>query len=103
MSGRKDSNCMQHKDNKKLEDYLSIWWQLTLGTSQIAFESRFGALIFMLGKVLRFLFFLFFLYLLTSRTRAIVGYTFWQILFFYATFNFLDAFPQFVLRNVYRF
>jgi ABC-type uncharacterized transport system permease subunit len=43
------------------------------------------------------------LFILTSKTKAIVGYSLWQIVFFYATFNFLDALPQFVFRNVYRF
>src|SRR5438874_1581239 len=41
--------------------YITIWWRLTLGTSQIAFQSRFGALLFFLGKLLRYVFFLLFL------------------------------------------
>lgn len=86
-----------------LSRYMKLWWDFTLGTTQIAFESRFGAVIFIIGKLLRFFFFLFFLLIITSKTKSIVGYTNWQVLFFYATFNFLDAFPQFVLRNVYRF
>lgn len=95
---------MQRKVSRRsIKQYLAIWWKFTLGTSQIAFESRFGAVVFLLGKLLRFFFFLFFLFLLTSRTKAIAGYSVWEVLFFYATFNFLDAFPQFILRNVYRF
>lgn len=83
--------------------YATIWWHLTLGTSQIAFQSRFGAILFLLGKLLRYIFFLFFLILLVSRTKMIAGYTFWQIVLFYATFNLLDTLPQFFFRNVYRF
>ncbi len=83
--------------------YTKIWWKLTLGTSQIAFQSRFGALLFLLGKLLRYVFFLFFLVLLVNRTKLIAGYSFWEIVLFYATFNFLDTLPQFFFRNVYRF
>lgn len=83
--------------------YLKLWWKLTLATTQIAFLSRFGAFIFTLGKLLRFFFFLLFILLLVSKTQAIGGYSFWQIILFFATFNFIDTAAQFFLREVYRF
>mgnify|MGYP001591402337 FL=1 len=83
--------------------YLKIWWGMTIIASQIAFASRFGAVIFVLGKVLRFGFFLLFLILLVSKTKAIVGYEIWQIIFFFATFNLVDTVVQLFLREVYRF
>lgn len=83
--------------------YLKIWWTMTKIASQIAFVSRFGAVIFILGKVLRFGFFLLFLILLISKTKAIVGYEIWQIIFFFATFNLVDTVVQLFLREVYRF
>ncbi len=86
-----------------MKRYIKLWWTLTLATSQIAFQSRFGAGLFLVGKLIRFTFFLFFLTVLVTKTKAIAGYTFWEIIFFYATFNFLDTLPQFLFRNVYRF
>jgi ABC-2 type transport system permease protein len=83
--------------------YIKIWWKLTLATTQISFQSRFGAVLFLIGKILRFVLFLFFLIVLVGRTNVIAGYTLWEIIFFYATFNFLDTLPQFLFRNVYRF
>ena len=83
--------------------YSRVWWVLLLGTSQIAFQSRFGAVLFLLGKLLRYVFFLLFIILLVGKTKAIAGYGFWQVILFYATFNLLDAVPQFLFRNVYRF
>jgi len=88
---------------KNIKRYITIWWKLTLGTSQIAFQSRFGALLFLLGKLLRYVFFLFFLVVLVNKTKYIAGYSFWEIVLFYATFNLLDTLPQFFFRNVYRF
>lgn len=71
--------------------------------SQNAFVSRFGAILFVFGKFIRFSFFMFFLLIIASRTRAIVGYTLWQIILFYLTFNLIDSLAQFFLREVYRF
>lgn len=86
-----------------LKKYLTAWWFLTKLTTQSAFESRFGAIVFLVGKILRFAFFLLFLYLLVTQTEALVGYNLWQVLFFFATFNLVDTIPQFFLREVYRF
>lgn len=86
-----------------MKRYFIIWLKLTGIATQIAFQSRFGAIVFLIGKILRFAFFLFFLSLVTQRTQLIAGYTTWQILFFYATFNLIDTLPQFFLREVYRF
>jgi ABC-2 type transport system permease protein len=91
------------KEINMIVRYSIIWWKFTLGTSQIAFQSRFGAILFLLGKLLRYVFFLLFLMLLLSRTKVIVGYPLWQLMLFYATFNLLDTLPQFFFRNVYRF
>ena len=83
--------------------YLKLWWLMTKMVSQVALVSRFGAIIFMFGKILRFLFFLLFLLILISRTDAIAGYSAWQIIFFFLTFNIVDTLAQFFLREVYRF
>ncbi len=88
---------------KEITRYAKIWWILTIGTTQIAFASRFGAAIFMIGKLLRFAFFLLFLVVLISKTHSLASYSFWQVIFFYATFNLVDTLPQFFLRDVYRF
>lgn len=65
--------------------------------------SRFGAILFVFGKMIRFAFFLFFLLVIASRTHAIAGYTLWQVILFYITFNIIDSLAQFFLREVYRF
>lgn len=75
----------------------------TAVTSQAVLSSRLGTVIFIIGKVLRFAFFLLFLILLISKTKVIAGYSIWQVIFFYATFNVLDSLPQFLMREVYRF
>jgi len=86
-----------------IKKYFKIWWLLSTRSAQVAFVSRFGAIGFLLGKLIRFVFFLFFLFILIGQTQAIAGYNLWQIIFFYATFNLLDTLVQFFLREVYRF
>lgn len=76
---------------------------MTLLVSQKAFVTRFGAVMFLVGKLLRFSFFFLFLLVITTRTNAIVGYTLWQVILFYITYNFIDSTAQFFLREVYRF
>lgn len=75
----------------------------TTRAAQISFSSRFGALLFILGKLLRFIFFFLFLLLLASKTNTIAGYTIWQVAFFFLSFNLVDTLVQFFLREVYRF
>jgi len=87
----------------KIKKYLKVWFLLTINVSQIAFLSRFGAILFIFGKILRFSFFLIFLILLQAKTQSIAGYSLWQIIFFFATFNLVDTIPQFFWREVYRF
>lgn len=86
-----------------IKKYFNSWLKYTEGTTQIAFQSRSGAALFILGKLLRYIFFLYFLILLVSKTTLIAGFNLWQIILFYATYNLVDTFAQFFLREVYRF
>lgn len=86
-----------------MKKYSIIWWIFTTRTAQITLASRVGAVLFLLGKILRFVFFLVFLSLIQTKVQIVAGYTLWQIIFFFATYNFIDTLSQFFLREVYRF
>ena len=66
-------------------------------------SQRFGAGIFIIGKLLRFGFFLAFIYFLLKGTNTLAGYNLNQTLFFFLTFNLVDVVAQFLFREVYRF
>lgn len=83
--------------------YLKLWLKLSSFSFQTFFVSRFGALLFLCGKVLRFIFFLVFLIVLLSKTKVLAGYDIWQVLLFYLTFNLIDSTTQMLFREVYRF
>ncbi len=83
--------------------YIILWLRLTEDITQIAFESRFGAIMFSLGKLIRFVFFLGFIVLIGVKTKAIGQYSLWQMVLFYLSYNLVDTLAQFFLREVYRF
>ncbi|MGE5042165.1 MAG: ABC transporter permease [Candidatus Levyibacteriota bacterium] len=86
-----------------MSKYFKIWFTSMLHQAQTAFASRLGVVVFLVGKLLRFYFFLLFLFLIVHQTKSIAGYSLWEVIFFYATFNLIDSFPQMVLRSVYGF
>lgn len=87
----------------EIKKYLKFWWISVNSSTQIAFSSRFSALIFLIGKFMRFGLFLGLIIIISSQTKLIAGYNLWQMILFYATFNFIDTAAQLLLREVYRF
>ncbi len=86
-----------------LKYYLRIWLRLTISSFQTAFVSGFGAIVFLLGKFLRFGFLLLLTFLIVGRTKSLAGYSLNQVLIFYMTYNVLDTLTQLLFREVYRF
>ena len=60
-------------------------------------------LIFLIGKILRFIFFVTFLFFLVSGSENLAGYNSRQVIFFFLTFMVVDTTAQFFFREVYRF
>lgn len=83
--------------------YLRLWWKLTENSFLSAFQSRLGAGLFIIGKVLRFIFFGIFLLAIFSQVKMLANYSFGEAMFFYLTFNFLDTLAQLLFREAYRF
>ena len=67
------------------------------------FQARFGIILFMLGKIMRFIFFCFLIVLIFTKTSLVKGYNLNQALVFYFTFNIVDTAAQVLFREVYRF
>jgi len=88
---------------KTLKRYFKIWWLLTINSFMVSLTSRFGAVLFLFGKIIRFFFFLAMLLMTVGRTKYFVGYTLSQTVFFFLTFNLVDVTAQLFLREVYRF
>ena len=88
---------------KKLLYYFRVWLRLTVFSFQIAFMASLGAVIFTVGKLLRFGLFIIILFVILTKTKVLAGYTFNQTLIFFMTFNVVDTLTQLLFREVYRF
>ena len=64
---------------------------------------KLSLIIFLTGKIIRFIFFISFLIFLLRGTKVLAGYTLEQSVFFFLTFNLIDILAQFLFREVYRF
>ena len=83
--------------------YFHLWTKLTLNSFMAVLTTRFGSFLFLIGKILRFVFFSVFLFTLFTQTKFLAGYSLAQTLFFYMTFNLIDTTTQLFFREVYRF
>lgn len=88
---------------KTLKRYAILWLKLTENSFISMLTTRATAMVFLLGKALRFVFFVVFLLTLFSKTDRLATYSVNQVLFFYLTFTVIDTTTQLLFREVYRF
>lgn len=67
------------------------------------FSRRNTLLIFLTGKLIRYIFYFAFLYFLLKQTRGFLNYDTNQALFFAVTYLLIDVLSQFLFRSVYTF
>lgn len=65
--------------------------------------TRWGGFVFLIGKIVRFLFFFVFIFSVLSRTGSLVGYSKEQVILFFLVFNLVDISTQALFRGVYQF
>ena len=82
---------------------LKIFLMFGLASVKKSFQNRFGAVSFVLAKLIRFTLFFLFAYFLVTKSGSLKGYSVNHIIFFYLTFNIIDTAVQFLYREVYRF
>lgn len=86
-----------------MKRYLHVYWLYSMNSIKVAFQNRFGVVLFTLGKIVRFGMFGVFVFFLLQRTELLAGYTLEQTLLFFLTFNIVDSIAQLLFREVYRF
>ncbi len=82
---------------------IRIWLLYAKNSFLQTLTNRVFFVLFLFGKSARVLMFLGFLYFLLNSTNGMAGYSKDQIIFFYLSFNLVDAAAQFLFREVYRF
>jgi len=66
-------------------------------------QGRIGVFLFLIGKIVRFVFMFYLIFFIFQRTRFLKGYSFEQAALFYLVFNLIDTISQILFREVYRF
>lgn len=88
---------------KRLLYFLKIFWIYSLMAFKESTQDRIGILLFGVGKLIRFVMLFFFVFYIVSQIGSLKGYGVNQVIFFYLTYNLVDATGQFLFREVYRF
>ncbi|MBI2196320.1 ABC-2 family transporter protein [Candidatus Daviesbacteria bacterium] len=86
-----------------MKKYLKVWWLYTINSFEVQLNVRWGLILFLFAKILRFAAFAFFLVVLVSSTKVLAGYSLDQVILFFLSFNLLDILSQLLFREVYRF
>jgi len=88
---------------KRLRYYIRIWGIMAKNALLNWSTNRNVFLVFLFGKIIRYVAYFGFLYFLVKGTNGFLGYSQNQILFFTATYVLIDTVAQFFFRNVYSF
>lgn len=88
---------------KVLYFYAKIWLLMAKNAMLSWLNKKESVIIFVFGKVVRYLFYFSFLYYLVTKTNGILGFAANQALFFTATYALVDTIGQFLFRSVYTF
>lgn len=86
-----------------MKKYITVWLIMTAGSIQGVFVSKFGLLLFMVAKLLRFFLYIGFIYFLLSGGAKLLVYSRDEVLLFFLTFAVIAGIAQMFFREVYRF
>jgi len=87
----------------KIIKYLKLWLKTTNLSLQMRIMTRGASLMYLVGKLIRFLFFLIMLFVILGQTKTLAGYNQQQIIIFFLIFNLVDIIGQLFFRGIYFF
>lgn len=90
-------------NKNKLKKILKVWFAIAKLAIQDQMVSSLAGYLFLVGKVLRFLFLFVFLFSVLSATETLAGYTRDQVIIFFLVYYIVDTAAQSLFRGVYWF
>jgi len=82
--------------------YCKVWLRLgKMRFQEYYIQSRLHSLFLISGKLVRFSFFFIFIIALLTKTQTLAGFSLYQTLLFFMTFNLIDITSQFFFRSAY--
>src|SRR4030066_1755768 len=88
---------------KILRNHFRVWRRLSALAIGASLSSRVASATFLLGKLVRFRFFPLLIVSIFRFTKTMAGYTQYEVILFYLTFNLIDVFAQAFFRGIYLF
>ena len=76
---------------------------VSLRAAQSQLLTSWAGILFLLGKIVRFLLFFIFLFTVLDSVKTLAGYNREQVILFFLVFNLVDVSVQFLFRGVYQF
>lgn len=83
--------------------YWRVWKQLSNLAISSYLSNRIDSVSYFIGKLIRFGFFLLLIFSIFRFTNSLAGYSKYEIILFFLTFNFIDVFAQAFFRGIYLF
>ncbi|TSC54045.1 MAG: ABC-2 type transport system permease protein [Microgenomates group bacterium LiPW_31] len=83
--------------------FIKIWLMMASRAAQSQLLTSWAGVLFLIGKIVRFLLFFVFLFAVLSSSKTLAGYSREQVIFFFLVFNLVDIMIQFFFRGVYQF
>ena len=82
---------------------MKVWLMVSLRAAQSQLLTSWAGILFLIGKVVRFLLFFIFLFAVLGSAKNLAGYNPQQVILFFLVFNLVDISVQFLFRGVYQF
>ena len=80
-----------------------VWLMMASRGAQSQLLTRIAGVLFLCGKIIRFLIFFVFLFAVLDSAKTLAGYSKDQVILFFLVFNIIDIASQFLFRGVYNF
>jgi len=80
-----------------------VWVMVSLRAAQSQLLTSWAVILFLIGKIVRFLLFFIFLFAVLGSAKNLAGYNPQQVILFFLVFNLVDISIQFLFRGVYQF
>lgn len=84
-----------------MKSYLDIWICLARNSLKTQLSTSLGSAGYLVGKIFRFVFFFTFLIAIFRHLPSLNGYTAFEVVLFFLTFNIVDVGAQFLFRGLY--
>lgn len=88
---------------RRIKYYIKIWLMMAKMAILPDWNQPQAAILFIIGKVARFIFYYIFIFSVLSGTEQLAGYSQTEVIFFFLVFNLVDVTIQFLFRGVYHF